>query len=31
MGFVVDKAALGAGFLQVLKFPLPIIISQISS
>jgi hypothetical protein len=23
MGFVVDKAALGQGFLQVLRFPLP--------
>jgi hypothetical protein len=26
MGFVVDKVALGAGFLQVLRFPLPILI-----
>jgi hypothetical protein len=23
MGFVVDKAAFGAGFFQVLRFPLP--------
>jgi hypothetical protein len=26
VGFVVDKVALGAGFLRVLRFPLPIFI-----
>jgi hypothetical protein len=30
MGFVVDKAGSGAGFLRVLRFPLPIIIPPIS-
>jgi hypothetical protein len=30
MGFVVDKVALGVGFLRVLRFPLPIFIPPIS-
>jgi hypothetical protein len=30
VGFVVDKVALGAGFLRVLRFPLPIFIPPIA-
>jgi hypothetical protein len=30
VGFVVDKVALGAGFLWVLRFPLPIFIPPIA-
>jgi hypothetical protein len=30
MGFVVDKVALGAGFLRVLRFLLPTFIPQIT-
>jgi hypothetical protein len=30
VGFVVDKAALGSGFLLVFRFPLPVIIPPIS-
>jgi hypothetical protein len=30
VGFAVDKVALGAGFLRVFRFPLPILIPPIS-